>query len=120
MQPTPPPRSPTRFIVLELALEAIRVLRPTVAKIRRCDRDLGEQVRTALSAVALHIAEGNGSSGGNRVLRFSTALGSTDESRVTLRAAVAWGYIEPTEIDQGDQLLDRVAGALYRLGARRQ
>jgi four helix bundle protein len=99
---------------------AIEVLRPTVAKVRRCDRDLGEQLRTALSAVALNAAEGGGSSGGSRIQRFSTAPGSTDESRITLRAAVAWGYIEMREIEEGDRLLDRVAGALYRLGARRQ
>jgi four helix bundle protein len=119
MQPTPPPRSPTQLVVLQLALRAIEVLRPVVAKVRRSDRDLGEQLRTALSAVPLHIAEGNGSSGGNRVLRFSTALGSVDESRVGLRTAIAWGYVEMHEVDEGDRLLDRVAGALYRLGARR-
>jgi four helix bundle protein len=119
MQPTPPPRSPNRLVVVDLALEAIHVLRPTVAKIRRCDRDLGEQLRTALSAVALNAAEGGGSSGGTRIQRFSTALGSADESRTTLRAAVAWGYIEMSEIEEGDRLLDRVAGGLYRLGARR-
>jgi four helix bundle protein len=120
MQENQPPRSPTRFIVLELALRAIEVLRPVVAKIRRCDRDLGEQLRTALSAIALNAAEGNGSSGGSRIARFSTALGSTDESRITLRAAVAWGYVHAGEIEEGDQLLDRIGGALYRLGARRQ
>jgi four helix bundle protein len=120
MHETPPPLSPTRFNVIQLALEAIRVLQPVVAKIRRADRDLGEQLRRALSAVPLHIAEGNGSSGGNRALRFSTALGTTDESRIALRTAVAWGYVEMREIDEGDRLLDRVAGALYRLGARRQ
>jgi four helix bundle protein len=120
MEENPPPRSPHRFIVLELALRAIEVLRPVVAKIRRCDRDLGEQLRTALSAVVLHVAEGNGSSGGNRVLRFSTALGSGDEARATLRAAVAWGHVQTSEIEEGDRLLDRIGGALYKLGARRQ
>jgi four helix bundle protein len=120
MQANPPPRPPHRFLVLELALRAIEVLRPVVAKIRRCDRDLGEQLRTALSAVALNAGEGNGSSGGTRVVRFSTALGSTDESRVTLRAAVAWGYVQESEIQEGDRLLDRVGGMLYALGARRQ
>jgi four helix bundle protein len=120
MQENPPPRSPTRFIVLELALRAIEVLRPVVARIRRCDRDLGEQLRTALSAVALNAGEGNGSSGGNRIVRFSSALASADESRVALRAAVAWAYVHASEIEEGDKLLDRVAGALYRLGARRQ
>jgi four helix bundle protein len=120
MQENTPPRTPHRFVVLELALRAIEDLRPVVAKIRRFDRNLGEQLRTSLSAVPLHIAEGNGCSGGNRVLRFSTALGSDDEARATLRAAVAWGYVQPGEIDKGNRLLDSVAAMLYKLGARRQ
>ena len=120
MQDNPPPLFPGRFFVLRLTLQAIEVLRPVVAKIRRCDRDLGEQLRTALSSVALNAGEGNGSSGGSRVARFSTALGSNDESRVALRVAVAWGYVTMGEIQSGDALLDRVGGSLYRLGARRQ
>ena len=120
MQENPPPRPLQPFLVLEFALRAIEVLRPVVAKIRRCDRDLGEQLRTALSSVALNAGEGNGSSGGTRVSRFSTALGSTDESRITLSVAVAWGYVQPDEVREGDQLLDRVGGMLYGLGARRQ
>ena len=120
MQDNPPPRPLQSFQVLEFALDAIRVLRPVVAKIRRCDRDLGEQLRTALSSVALNAGEGNGSSGGTRTARFSSALGSTDESRITLRVAVAWGYVLPGEVQDGDQLLDRVGAMLFRLGARRQ
>jgi hypothetical protein len=55
MHEKPLPRSPrsfATFIVLDLAIEAIEVLRPIVAGIRRCDRDLGEQLRRALSSVA--------------------------------------------------------------------
>jgi hypothetical protein len=56
---------------------------------------------------------------GIRVGVLSTTGGSTAESRAALRVAVAWGYVEASEIDAGEAILDRIAGMLYRLGARR-
>jgi four helix bundle protein len=119
MQAKPTRQPVSRFQVLDLAIEAIDVLRPVVARIRRHDRDLGEQLRRSLSSSALNLAEGNRSRGGHRLARFSTAAGSNDESRAALRVAVAWGYLEPREMEAGEQLLDRVSAMLYRLGARR-
>jgi four helix bundle protein len=113
------PTHPSRFLALDLAIRAIEVLRPTVARIRHHDRDLGEQLRRALSSSALNLAEGNRSQGGHRLARFSTAAGSTAESRAALRVAVAWGYVEADEIEPGEALLDRVAAMLHALGARR-
>jgi len=107
------------FHVLEVALEAIQVIAPVVARIRRYDRDLAEQLRTALSSVALNAAEGNNNQGGLRIARFSTAAGSNAESRAALRIAVAWGYVQADEVEAGEARLDRVAAMLHRLGARR-
>jgi four helix bundle protein len=95
------------------------VLAPVVAKIQRFDRDLADQLRRALSSIALNTAEGNRSQGGHRVARFSTAAGSTSESRAALRVAMAWGYVGASEVEAGDARLDRVAAMLHRLGARR-
>jgi four helix bundle protein len=117
MHAATPPSS--RFQVLEFALQAIETLRPVVARIRRCDRDLGEQIRRALSSVALNIGEGNQSEGGNRLSRFSTAAGSNAEVRAALRVAIAWGYVSGTDVEAGEHLLDRIAAMLYTLGARR-
>ena len=82
-------------------------------------RDLGEQIRRALSSVALNIGEGSGNEGGTRIARYSTAAGSNAEVRAALRVAVAWGYVSGTQVEAGEQLLDRIAALLYRLGARR-
>jgi len=106
------------FQVLEVALEAIRTLRPLVARVRARDRDLGEQLRRALSSVALKIAEGNQSRVEHRLERFSTAAGSTSEARTALRVAEAWGYADPCEIRDGLELLDGVAAMLHRLSSR--
>src|SRR5579883_1918022 len=106
------------FHVLQVAIEAIGAPRPIVAIIRRCDRDLGEQIRRAASSIALNIAEGNRSEGGLRLSRFSTAAGSNAEVRAALQVAVAWSYVEPSDVADAEQLLDRVAAMLHRLGAR--
>ncbi len=117
MHATTPPSA--RFQVLDVAIEAIEVLRPVIARIRQHDRDLGEHVRRALSSVALNIGEANRSEGGNRLTRFWSAGGSTAEVRAALRVAMAWGYVSASDVGPAELLLDRVAAMLHRLGARR-
>ena len=107
------------FHVLDVSISAVRMLGPLVARIREHDRDLGEQLRRALSSVVLNISEGSGSHGGNRLARYRTAMGSNEESRAALRVAVAWGYVGAADVVDAEAMLDRVTAMLYRLGARR-
>ena len=111
-KPTP------RFEVAETAIVAIRLLRSIHAKVSQHDRDLAEQIRSAMSSVALNIGEGNRCRGGNRSQRLSSAAGSNGEVRMALRVAEAWGYIDANEIAAVEEALDRIAAMLYRLGAR--
>jgi four helix bundle protein len=108
-------RPTKRFEVLEAAIGAIGELRGVVARVERRDRDLADQLRRALSSVALNVAEGNRSQGGHRGARFATAAGSASEARAALRVAIAWGYVEDGDVVAGDELLDRVGAMLYAL-----
>jgi four helix bundle protein len=104
------------FHVLEVALELVRVVAPLL---ERLDADLRSQVRRALASVPGNIAEGNRRAGGDRAYHFRVASGSSDEVRVHLRTAEAFGYLGAGEIAPGLELADRVCAMLYRLTHRR-
>ncbi len=94
-------------------LEVVGLLRTVLVEIERRDADLARQMRRSAASVALNIAEANGSRGGNRRLRFSSALGSMRETLAGLQVAGAFGYVEI-----GDEIpgrIDRICAALYSL-----
>jgi four helix bundle protein len=115
-QPNQSYRSPTghRLHVLELALAAIDDVGPLVRRIAEHDRSLADQLRRAAQSMALNLGEAAGSRAGNRRARLESALGSTQESRVALRIAAAWGYIPAEEATAADAQLDRVAAMTWR------
>ena|SRR5690349_3342102 len=100
--------------IYPVILETIALLRPTLARIERRDRDLGRQLRRAASSVALNVAEGMFSRGQNEGARYHTALGSARETMACLEVAVAMGYLasaDPVVLDR----LRRIIGTLVRL-----
>ena len=96
-----------------LVLEVIRLLRPVVAIIAKHDLDLARQLRRAASSIALNIQEGSGLTGGLRIQRYRTALGSTRESISCLHVADAWGYCE-VDAELVDKL-EHIAAVLVKL-----
>ena len=100
--------------VYEVILAVVRGLREPMVRVEKCDGDLARQMRRAAASVALNSSEGMGSFGGNRRLRYRTALGSMRETKACLDVAIAFGYVE--QID-GALLrdIDRVIGTLYNL-----
>ena len=62
------------------ALEVIRLLQPILERVKLRDPNLADQCDRASTAVPLHIAEGGGLRGGNRRLRYSTALSEARET----------------------------------------
>ena len=83
-------------------------------QILKHDADLARQLRRASTSVLLNLNEGSCSQGRNRRARYFNALGSANETRACLDAAVAWGLIEPLDDVTADRL-DKVGRTLNRL-----
>jgi len=107
-------RTNNRLIVLERAIEAVTLLRPVVERIRQRDRSLADQIRRAASSIVLNVGEGAYSDPGNRRARLHTACGSANETRVALRVAAAWGYLEITSVNAVTAKLDEVVAMLWQ------
>jgi four helix bundle protein len=101
-----------------LTYEMIAAVRPVVARVRRYDRSLADQLVRAASSVALNIAEADASDAGNQRARFCTAAGSASEVRAALRLAVAWGYVLPSEAEPGSTRLARIVPTLSKLARK--
>jgi four helix bundle protein len=83
--------------------------------IRRKERELFEQARSALSSAALNLDEGAAQRDGNRRSRYATAAGSAREVRMALELAVAYGYVRRQDAGAADALLDRFGALLWRM-----
>ncbi len=103
------------FEALEIALAAVRSLRPLVMSIRRRDSRLATQIRDAASSVALNLGEGNRRAGGDRLHLWRVASGSAEEVRTALRVAMAWGYIAERQVREAQQRIDHVQAVLWKL-----
>jgi four helix bundle protein len=103
---------------LDHAIEAIILARSLVEAVARKDRDLGSQLRRALSSVALNLAEASGSHAGNARLRYESARGSLYEARAGLRVAVAWGYVAAEGAREVLESLDALGGRVFGLARR--
>jgi four helix bundle protein len=102
--------------IYPVVLEVLKQLRPVMRRIELRDKDLARQLRRCSVSVALNIAEGMYSRGGNRTARYHSALGSARETLACLEAAEACGYVGATEVALTEQL-KRVVGTLVKLVA---
>jgi four helix bundle protein len=97
-------------------LEVIRSMRGALTAIDKRDADLARQLRRAASSVVLNIAEGSGSFGRVRTVRYRTALGSARETLACLQTAEAFGYVEPVSTKLLESM-NRIIGTLVRVAA---
>ena len=100
--------------IYDVMLGVLREIRGVLAKVEVKDLDLAKQLRRAATSVLLNIAEASGVSGGNRRMRYLTALGSAKETRACLHAAEALGYIGGLNESVVDGL-DRIIATLVKV-----
>jgi four helix bundle protein len=92
--------------IYDTMIHALTMLRPVIEQVERSDRDLANQLRRCASSAALNMAEASGSRGGNRNVRYRSALGSAQETSACLDVAVALGYVESIDDDLRKRLKD--------------
>ena len=100
------------------AQELVGGLPPVIARVKKRDRKLADQLRRAAQSVVLNIAEGRGNKDGNAGLRFATACGSAKEVRAALSIATTWGYIDPRTMAPLDEELDEICAITWVLSRR--
>ena len=106
------------FIAYDVSVELIRELREIVPAIKRFDRDLAEQLRTAASSITLNLAEGQRYQDGNQRKHYAIAQGSACEVLAALDVAECWGWIGDTT--KARAILDRLRALLWRLTHERR
>jgi four helix bundle protein len=96
------------------SLDIVRDTATLATRIARRDPDLARQMRRAAMSIALNIAEGSASQGGNRRARYFNALGSAVETRAAIDVAIAANLV--SDCDPAHRArLDRVIATLTRL-----
>ena len=100
------------FLALDLSLDLIRGLRPTIELLRRKSPRLRRQLEDSLASIVQNVCEGSGRFGGDRPHLYRCGLASLREVNGILLASVAFGWLSeaPLAADR-----DRLGGILYGL-----
>jgi len=96
--------------IYSLVLQLCRDVAVIAKAVERFDGDLARQLRRAGQSVALNLAEGSGSFGGNRRQRYFSSLGSSREVGACFDVAEAFGYVSVEK--EVRERLDIVIGTL--------
>jgi four helix bundle protein len=104
--------------IFDVSVDLIANLACVIREVGRHDRNLADQLKRAATSISLNIAEGSTARGGNKTLRYSTALGSARETQAAIRIAAALGYSAGDHAVILDQL-DHIAAVLWKITAPR-
>jgi hypothetical protein len=81
------------FLALDLSLDLIRGLRPTIELLRSKSPRLRRQLEDSLAGIVQNVCEGSGRTSGDRPQLYRIGLGPLREVNGILLAAVAFGWI---------------------------
>jgi four helix bundle protein len=100
------------FLALDLSLDLIRGLRPTIELLRRNSPRLRRQLEGSLAGIVQNVCEGSGRFGGDGPQLYRYALGSLREVNGILLASVAFGWLDEAPMASER---DRLGAILYKL-----
>jgi len=102
--------------IYDVAIDMVRDAGQIATAIALHDADLARQLRRAAASVPLNLAEGDGSTGGTRRARYTSALGSAREVRACYDVAHALGYTEPSAVAR--DRVEQIAATVFKLTRR--
>jgi four helix bundle protein len=105
--------------IYELVLRIVAAIARLIPFVQRRDPDLARQLKRASTSVALNLAEGGHSRGGNQLARFQDAMGSARETIACLEVCIAMGYLKAEGLEELLDQLDRVVATVWKLVHRR-
>ena len=99
----------------QLTIDLIRELRPVVVALHAQDTSIEDQLRRAVTSVALNLGEGIRRTGRDKKRAYRIAAAEAQEVKAALEVALAWGYLDEAELGPVRALADRVARITYGL-----
>lgn len=103
----------SKLVAWQVAIDLAKALRPLIAKLKRRDAVLADQLTRAGRSVPLNLAEGAARwTDRDKAHRFTIARGEAAEVAGALEVAVALGALEEAETKAAMELADRVCALL--------
>ena len=103
------------FIAYQVTLDAIRLLPPIVAAIKRHNPDLADQLMRAGQNTLLNLAEARRRTGKDRRNRDRIYAGEAAECVAALDVALAWSLADAAACQEARRLFDRSLGLTWKM-----
>ena len=103
------------FDTYDVSMELVAAMGPIIAKVKRRDVDLSNQLERAVTSIPLNLAEGAERRGKDRVQHYRIAAGSAAEVGSAISIALSWEIVTASDVQRVNQLLDRVRALVWRL-----